>query len=62
MFCQFLKEHNDNPKSEFQIPTVINYFLNQKEVNIRILHTDAQWFGVTYQADREYVVERLRQL
>ena len=62
MFCQFLKEHNDNPKSEFQIPTVINYFLNQKEVNIRILHTDAQWFGVTYQADRPYVVARLREL
>ena len=62
MFCQFLKENNDNPKSEFQIPTVINYFLQSKAADIVILKSDAQWFGVTYQADREYVVQRLKEI
>lgn len=62
MFCQFLKENNDNPKSEFQIPTVINYFLQSKAADIVILKSDAQWFGVTYQADREYVVRRLKEI
>lgn len=62
MFADFLRNNNDNPKSEFQIPTVINYFLTSGAAIIDILKSDAQWFGVTYQADREYVVERLRQL
>lgn len=62
MFVDFLKKNQDNPKSEFQIPTVINYFLKSGEARIRILHSQAQWFGVTYQADRPYVVERLKNL
>ena len=62
MFCQFLKENNDNPKSEFQIPTVINYFLQSKAADIVILKSDAQWFGVTYQSDRDYVVQRLKEI
>lgn len=62
MFVEFLQNNNDNPKSEFQIPTVINYFLQSGEARINILSSDAQWFGVTYQADRPYVVERLKNL
>ena len=62
MFREFLAAHNDDPKSEFQIPTVINYFLHSGAAAISILDSDAQWFGVTYQADRPYVVERLAQL
>lgn len=62
MFCQFLQERNDDPKSEFQIPTVINYFLTTGKARISILKSDAQWFGVTYQADRAYVVDRLKNL
>lgn len=62
MFVDFLQKNNDNPKSEFQIPTVINYFLTSGAAKIDILRSDAQWFGVTYQADREYVVNRLKQL
>ena len=62
MFRDFLAAHNNDPKSEFQIPTVINYFLTSGAATINILDSDAQWFGVTYQADRPYVVERLAQL
>ncbi|MCQ2263482.1 MAG: NTP transferase domain-containing protein [Bacteroidales bacterium] len=62
MFCQFLAANNENPKSEFQIPTVINYFLQSGAACINILDSDAQWFGVTYQADRDYVVSRLKEL
>lgn len=62
MFCQFLEENNSNPKSEFQIPTVINYFLQSGVAQINILKSDAKWFGVTYQADRPMVVQRLREL
>ena len=62
MFKEFLTAHNDDIKAEFGIPTVINYFLTSGAATINILDSDAQWFGVTYQADRPYVVERLAQL
>lgn len=62
MFIDFLKKNNDNPKSEFQIPTVVNHFLQSKTADIKVLVTDAQWFGVTYQEDRPLVVEKLKNL
>ncbi|MBR0077554.1 MAG: nucleotidyltransferase, partial [Bacteroidales bacterium] len=61
-FVEFLTAQNDNPKSEFQIPTVINYFLQSGKACIEILKSDAKWFGVTYKEDRPYVVERLAEL
>ena len=62
MLLNCIFSSNDDPKSEFQIPTVINYFLTSGAATINILDSDAQWFGVTYQADRPYVVERLAHL
>lgn len=62
LFVEFLQKNNDNPKSEFQIPTVINHFLNNKTAEIEVLVTDSQWFGVTYKEDRPVVVEKLKNL
>lgn len=62
LFIDFLKNNNDNPKSEFQIPTVINHFLQNKTAEIQVLVTDSQWFGVTYKEDRPVVVEKLKNL
>jgi hypothetical protein len=62
LFTEFLTQNNDNPVAEFAIPTVINYFLTQKTATFKVLSCDAEWFGVTYQADRAGVVEKLKQL
>jgi hypothetical protein len=59
LFIQFLKENNENPKSEFPIPAVINHFITNNLATIKILDCDAEWFGVTYQADKEWVKDRL---
>lgn len=60
MFADFLKENNDNPKSEFFIPLVVNYLISSKTATIQVLESDAEWFGVTYQEDRPSVVEKLK--
>ena len=62
MFKDFLQKNNDNPKSEFQIPTVANHFLTTGTATIKVLVTDSQWFGVTYKEDRPLVVEKLKNL
>ncbi|MCL2289851.1 MAG: sugar phosphate nucleotidyltransferase [Bacteroidetes bacterium] len=59
LFVQFLKENNNNSKSEFPIPTAINYFITNRLATIKIIDCDAVWFGVTYQEDKPLVMERL---
>lgn len=62
MFQNFLDDHQENPTSEFQIPTVINYFLQSGSAKIKVLPSLASWFGVTYREDRPMVVEKLKTL
>ena len=59
LFIDFLIKNNHNPKSEFPIPDVINHFINNNLAKIKIIFCDAEWFGVTYQEDKEWVMERL---
>jgi hypothetical protein len=62
LFIDFLTLHNANPVSEFMIPSVINYLLANKTATFKVLSCDSKWFGVTYQADRAGVMEKLKQL
>ncbi len=62
MFLDFLKENNNNPAAEFPIPSVINHFLATKKAVIKVLKSNAEWFGVTYHEDRAKVVERLKKI
>lgn len=61
-FREFLKSQIDNPKSEFFIPTVVDALIKQGACQCRILKTDEQWFGVTYQEDRAEAAGALRRL
>jgi UTP-glucose-1-phosphate uridylyltransferase len=60
LFVEFLIENNDNPKSEFSIPTVINHFITNNLATIIIIDCDAEWFGVTYQEDKEWVMNKFK--
>ena len=55
-------EHAKEEKSEFYIPTVVDYLIKSGKGTFKVLPTEESWFGVTYSADRPMVVERLRQL
>lgn len=59
-FAQFLRDNEGNVKAEFPIPDVISYLMNHNMAKVKVLHSDAEWFGVTYKEDRPYVVERLK--
>ena len=61
-FVEFLKENQDNITAEYPIPNVIATLMTQGKARVKVLHCDAEWFGVTYKEDRPYVVERLAQL
>lgn len=62
LFLQFLHEENDNPVSEFIIPAVVNHLLESGAGKIKVLRSEAEWFGITYQEDRGYVVQKLKEI
>ncbi len=61
-FINFIERNKDNPSSELDIPTSMDVYIKKGHLSIKILHTNAKWFGVTYREDRPYVVENLEQM
>lgn len=61
MFLNFLKENGANPKSEFFIPIIGDIFIKEGG-KIKLIPTDAQWFGVTYKEDAPAVEKKLKEL
>lgn len=59
-FRNFLSSKADDPKAEFYIPSVVNNLIKKKEATVKVLGCKDKWFGVTYRADREQVVSRLK--
>ncbi len=61
-FVEFLRENIDKPKAEFFIPTLVNELVAGGTAQVKVLSTDSKWFGVTYSADRQGVVDKFAQL
>ena len=59
LFKDFMTANADKPTAEFYIPSVITHLIETKKASVKVLHSDAAWFGVTYQEDRPGVVEKL---
>ncbi len=61
-FKAFLDAKMNEAKSEFYIPSVVFELIKQGEVKTKVLKADSPWFGVTYTADKEWVVEQIQKL
>jgi len=61
-FKDFIIKNADQLKAEFYIPTVANNLITKKEATIRVLTSNDQWFGVTYQEDKPVTIANIRKL
>ncbi|HIZ04495.1 MAG TPA: nucleotidyltransferase [Candidatus Phocaeicola gallistercoris] len=61
-FVDFLKENIDKPKAEFYIPLLVNKLITEETATVKVLDTTSRWFGVTYAADRQGVVDKIKAL
>ena len=61
-FVDFLKENDEKLKAEFFIPTLVNDLIVDGKIEMKVLDTTSQWFGVTYQEDRPFVVSKFKEL
>ena len=62
-FKEFLDtQAKTNIKAEFFIPLMVNKLINSGEAKLRVLSSDAVWFGVTYKEDKPDVVAKIQNL
>ena len=61
-FRTFLDDSAGNLKAEFYIPLMVDTLIKGGVASMKVLPTDAVWFGVTYKADKPLVEERIRTL
>jgi len=61
-FSEFLAKDGDKLKSEYYIPSLVDQLINDGELNVKVLDTDSDWFGVTYMDDKPFVMEKLNKL
>ena len=63
-FKDFLSDpkNMENKKSEYFIPLMVNKLINDGTATVKVLDTTSKWFGVTYAADRQGVVDRIQSL
>lgn len=63
-FKEFLADPANmaNLKAEFFIPLMVNKLINDGTATVKVLDTTSKWFGVTYAADRQGVVDKIQSL
>ncbi len=63
-FPKFLDESlKTNPlKCEYYLPSVVSQLLDEKKACVQVLRSTDKWYGVTYQADKEVVVNAINQM
>lgn len=49
-------------KAEYLLPKIIDNLVQQGKAKVRVLDTPDKWFGVTYQEDKQAVVDAIREL
>ena len=49
-------------KAEYLLPTIIGDLLKEGRLDVRVLKSHDQWFGVTYKEDKEAVMSAVRKL
>ena len=62
MFVEFLKNEENELKSEYLIPTVVNDLVQRGKEDVHVLHSTASWFGVTYKEDSLFVKGEIQKL
>ena len=61
-FAAFMQAHGHEEMSEYLIPRVVDALIKSGKECMRVLCTDAKWYGVTYRDDLPGVMAAIREL
>lgn len=62
LFIDFLRRSGMELKSEMYIPVLVDEMIKGGLARVRVLNSDARWFGVTYADDKPMAMESIRAL
>ncbi len=62
LFKEFFIDMKDKDKDEYLIPDVIEKLIMEGAVDVSIMNTTANWYGVTYKADAPIVRKALKEM
>ena len=52
----FMRANPDNPTAEYYIPNIVTDMIVRKQMAVRVIPTNDNWFGVTYKEDKPMAV------
>lgn len=61
-FEKFLEANKNNLKSEFFLPTMVDNLIKSNEAIVKVLETNANWFGLTYSEDKRIARDKIADL
>ena len=61
-FREFILSNYNDLKSEFYIPTAVDEMIRNNEAKVKVLESNALWFGLTYAEDKPIARDRMKEL
>ena len=61
-FRAFLRANGNDLKTECYIPSMVNKLIEEHIATVKVLHSPAQWFGVTYKEDKPLLVRSIERM
>jgi dTDP-glucose pyrophosphorylase len=55
----FMKENSQNPTAEYYIPDIVTSMIVSNQMEVEVIPTNDNWFGVTYKEDKQMAVEAI---
>lgn len=61
-FLRFLENMSNEQEDECYLSTAVDQFIKNNEIDVTVLETNEQWFGMTYIEDKTFVKDCINQL
>ncbi len=61
-WLEFFKDEESLKKAEFLLPFIIEKLIKENKCTMKVLKTNAKWYGITYKEDKEDVVKAINSL
>ncbi|HCQ13121.1 sugar phosphate nucleotidyltransferase [Flavobacterium sp.] len=58
----FIEKWQLDNRLEYQLPSVVTSMINKKLMQVKVIPTNEEWIGVTYQEDKEIAIVQLKKL
>ena len=52
----FMRDNAENPTAEYYIPNIVTDMIVNRQMEVRVIPTNDNWFGVTYKEDKSLAV------